>query len=245
MPKTSAKKIEKVNLVSRVFFKGLVSPVVNRYRQDDPDKYPWLEQNLANLVTFSRVASSGIIARGLVTARDTPTRQLYFAAACLNVASDGIDGELARGLGTVSRTGKIFDPIADKILFSTMALALVPYFKRSAGKTPVVLAVTALVSTGLEVKVLVTGVRVGILSQKLNQQPPGANSYGKLKFATQCCAVLLGWGIPDQKVARLAATALMIGAIPLSVLSELGHRENLILLMEKQRLNETISAISS
>jgi phosphatidylglycerophosphate synthase len=237
--------IEKANLASRAFFKNLVSPVVSRYRQEDPNKYPWLERNLANIVTFGRIASSGIIARGLVTARDTPTRQLYFAAACLNVASDGIDGELARGLGTVSKTGKIFDPIADKILFSTMALGLVPYFRRTDGKMPIVLSTTALISIGLEAKVLVTGARVGILSQKLSQQPPGSNAYGKIKFATQCSAVLLGWGIPNPKIAQITATSLIVAAIPFSVLSEMGHSENLAMLKEKQRLNETLSALSA
>jgi len=212
---------------SRAFFRKLVSPIVERYKQDDPAKYPWFEKNLANLISLARVFSSFIIVRGLLNSKTDDSRQLYFAAACINVASDGIDGEIARGLGTVSKTGKVIDPIADKVMFTTMAIGLVPFFRRRLDSKSTIFRATIAVAVAMEVRVLITGSRVGVQAQKIGVDPAGANVYGKIKFGLQCAGILSGWGIIKASRARKAATILILMALPFSFLSEKGHRKQL------------------
>lgn len=46
----------------------------------------------------------------------------------LSAFSDAVDGSLARTRGLVSSFGKMFDPLADKLLISTAAIILIPRF---------------------------------------------------------------------------------------------------------------------
>lgn len=221
---------------SRELFRILVSPVIRRYRQDDPRQYPWLEQNMANIVTVGRILSSGIIARGLVTATDKRTKRIYLTALCIDIASDGIDGEIARGLGTVSTAGKAIDPLADKVMFGSLAIALIPYFKNVSRKRNIFFRLIVVISLALEIRVLVTGARVGFIAKSIGTEPAGSNVYGKVKFGLQCLAVLLGWSIPNKKTAMAVTSSLILVAIPFSELSNRGYLKQLEDLRKQQNI---------
>lgn len=226
---------------SREFFRILVSPVINRYRQEDPRQYPWLEKNMANIVTIGRILSSGVIARGLVTATDKRTKRIYLTALCIDIASDGIDGEIARGLGTISTTGKVIDPLADKIMFGSLAIGLVPYFQELGRKKNSIFTIITVLALALEIRVLITGARVGLVSKSLGIEPEGSNVYGKVKFGLQCIAVLLGWSISDKRIAILITSGLLVVAIPFSDLSNRGHQKQLQKLRDLKNCIENVS----
>jgi CDP-diacylglycerol--glycerol-3-phosphate 3-phosphatidyltransferase len=74
--------------------------------------------NAANLVTFGRIAITPVFLWFLFTfyqAGEPVNWALLFAFVAI-AATDGIDGAIARKQNTVTKLGKILDPIADKIL---------------------------------------------------------------------------------------------------------------------------------
>lgn len=60
----------------------------------------------------------------LIAARDRGASIAAAAVFVAGAASDGVDGYLARRLGTVSRTGQWLDPLADKVLVAAPVLTL-------------------------------------------------------------------------------------------------------------------------
>lgn len=74
--------------------------------------------NAANLVTIGRIAVTPVFLWFLIEfykAGELVNWLLLFAFIVI-AASDGIDGAIARKQNTVTKLGKILDPIADKIL---------------------------------------------------------------------------------------------------------------------------------
>lgn len=221
---------------SREFFRFLVSPLVHRYKQEDPKQYPWLEKNMANIVTVGRIFASMAIVIGLVTAQDSTYRYFWLFLAILNISTDGIDGEIARGLRTESSFGKAIDPVADKITFATLAIGLVPYFNSELDGVPTSFVAVVIGALFFEVRVLITGARVSLLSKKVGVVPIGANSYGKVKFGLQCLAVMLGWGIPNALFAIWISSILILGGIHFSIMSRRGYLKELRTLQKIQQL---------
>ena len=219
--------VDNVASTSRTFFRILVSPLVHRYRQEDPRQYPWLEKNMANIVSVFRILASLVIALGLVNADGASQRYMWLFLAMLNIATDGIDGEIARGLKTESDFGKVVDPLADKITFGSLAIGLFYYFSEEIGSTPYVFLAIVLCALLFEVRVIVTGAKVGYLAKKAQISPDGANSYGKVKFGLQCMAVVLGWGIPSADTAIWVSSVLIAVAIYFSVMSRRGYLRQL------------------
>ena len=76
-----------------------------------------------------------------------PHRQDWFAAAVLIGAlgfTDGLDGQLARRLGQVTRVGKVLDTVADRVLLAAAVIGTL-----SAGAIPVGVAVAAIGREGV------------------------------------------------------------------------------------------------
>jgi len=223
-----------LNAASRTFFRTTTKPVIKRYKQPDPSQYPWMERNLANLVTGFRIVCGLIVSYFLVVAYDTLWILFWFGLAIITIMSDGVDGEIARGLQTESTLGKALDPLADKILLASLSIGLVINFTRTFGDIPQYFFVAVMGALFLEISVLITGTQVGIKSRALGQPPIGSNIYGKVKFAIQCLAMVLGWTIPDRSTACLVATALLVVAMLFSLMSNRGYRRELYKLQKTQ-----------
>ncbi len=71
-----------------------------------------------NTVTLLRILLTPIFI-GLLFSSDPLNKQFAFAVFTIAALTDWYDGILARRYGIISRFGKFFDPLADKILTST------------------------------------------------------------------------------------------------------------------------------
>lgn len=90
----------------------------------EEDRFPDLGRfwSWANMLTLSRIALVPPIA--WLVYRDGPF--LWLAILILiAVATDFLDGRVARRMGTVSEWGKVLDPLADKFAAAAVTLALV------------------------------------------------------------------------------------------------------------------------
>jgi CDP-diacylglycerol--glycerol-3-phosphate 3-phosphatidyltransferase len=82
--------------------------------------------NAANLVTLGRIAVTPVFLWFLLTSYKAgdPVNWILLLAFILIAASDGIDGAIARKQNTVTKLGKLLDPIADKILLGGSFIVL-------------------------------------------------------------------------------------------------------------------------
>lgn len=122
--------------------------------------------------------------------------------------TDFFDGYLARALHAQSKFGKLFDPIADKMIVATAIIMLV-HSGRIAGLSliPVVLILCR--------EIFISGFREYLA--KTGKESP-VNNFGKLKTISQMIAILLLLLSPNYYVAIVAKWALWIAAF-LSVAS--------------------------
>lgn len=82
--------------------------------------------NAANLVTIGRIMVTPIFLWFLYTYYQAgePINWILLLAFILIAATDGIDGAIARKQNTVTKLGKILDPIADKVLIGGALIIL-------------------------------------------------------------------------------------------------------------------------
>ncbi len=177
--------------------------------QEYLDTRPWLVRNLANCITSIRLATFWIVVWGLASSTNFWERAGWILGAIALIFSDGVDGEIARGLCTESRFGKAIDPLADKLLVVSIAIALVCELVAMYGwwVTPLVLVTAG--TAFHEVLLATTGSKVGIISKRLNIQPKGSVTAGKVKFGFQGLAIILGWlclGVAGALIATFCLT---------------------------------------
>lgn len=140
--------------------------------------------NIANLITVARIAVAPLcVWLVLEDAGDHGVWRLVAAALFIAaIATDGVDGALARKRNLVTNSGILLDPIADKILIggALVALALV-------GELPWwVVAVIVVRELGITV------FRFAMLRTRVIPASPG----GKLKTLLQAIAVS-SWLVPS------------------------------------------------
>jgi CDP-diacylglycerol--glycerol-3-phosphate 3-phosphatidyltransferase len=82
--------------------------------------------NVANLVTIGRIAITPIFLWFLYTYYEAgeAINWTLLLAFILIAATDGIDGAIARKQNTVTKLGKLLDPIADKVLIGGALIVL-------------------------------------------------------------------------------------------------------------------------
>ena len=133
---------------------------------------------LPDQLTVGRAASVPLVV--LLYAWDFPHNEAWATALfCVAMATDWLDGRIARRRGTTSSLGSLLDPIADKILVVAVLVMLVEKDVAPAWMVAAIVAREFLVS-GLRLAALERGVVIA------------ARDLGKLKTWAQAMAAALG-----------------------------------------------------
>ena len=137
---------------------------------------PW---NLPNAITMARILAVPFFIWSLVTVSndESPMRWVSVLIFIVIMASDGVDGAIARKRGIVTDLGKLLDPIADKALL---------------GGALVTLSILGEIAWWVTIVILVR--ELGITIYRLvvvNQQVIAASSGGKMKTIFQ--GVMVGF----------------------------------------------------
>jgi len=137
---------------------------------------PW---NLPNAITMARILAVPFFIWSLVSFSDneSPLRWISELIFVVIMASDGIDGAIARKRGIVTDLGKLLDPIADKALL---------------GGALVTLSILGEIAWWVTIVILVR--ELGITVYRLvvvNQRVIAASSGGKMKTIFQ--GVMVGF----------------------------------------------------
>ncbi|MEX2203997.1 MAG: CDP-alcohol phosphatidyltransferase family protein [Actinomycetota bacterium] len=77
---------------------------------------------LPNVISFARIALIPVFVWLIVDPRTTFTGLVLFVVV---VATDWVDGTIARATGQVSEVGKVLDPVADRLAIGAGLIALV------------------------------------------------------------------------------------------------------------------------
>ena len=77
---------------------------------------------IPNVISFARIALIPVFVWLIVERRTTFTGLVVFGAV---VATDWVDGAIARATGQVSEVGKVLDPVADRLAIGAGLIALV------------------------------------------------------------------------------------------------------------------------
>ncbi len=217
---------------SRRFFRWLVGPLVRWINHKWPEgtKKPIYIRQLPNTVTSIRIVGVLWLAYRFYHSRSTKERAKLAVAAVAVLSTDGIDGELSRGTDCVTTLGKAIDPIADKLFFALFAIALALSLHRDK-KGSWILSLVLAVAVLQEARVLVTGTKVGTVARRIEVEPEGSVTAGKVKFFFQAMAVLLGWAFYGKKSQAIVVGGL-ICAFPFSIQSLNHYRQQLEMLRD-------------
>lgn len=133
---------------------------------------------LPDQLTVSRAASVPLVV--LLYAWDFPHNEAWATALfCVAMATDWLDGRIARRRGTTSSLGSLLDPIADKVLVLAVLVMLI-----EDGIWPAWM-VAAIVAREL----LVSGLRLAAIERGIVM---AARDLGKLKTWAQATAAAIG-----------------------------------------------------
>jgi CDP-diacylglycerol---glycerol-3-phosphate 3-phosphatidyltransferase len=166
--------------------------------------------NVANALTGIRIAMVPVFAWLLMRQDGDSTRTRWLAAGvfALAVATDRLDGEVARRWKLVTDLGKLADPIADKVLIGAALIGLSLLHEVPWWMTGVILVR----------EIGVTVVRFAVLRHGVIAAGRG----GKAKTAVQALAILL-LVAPLSRTGHLAALGILGVAVLLTVATGLEY----------------------
>ncbi len=144
---------------------------------------------LPNLITAARLALTPVVVWATLR-HDWRAATLWFALAAF---TDFLDGLAARKLQLSSRTGQLFDPVADKILLMAVTLALA-----AAGRIPVWFVAVVVGRDAL----LLAGSIAGLAFTRYRNYHP--SRLGKLSTLLQIAVVTAALALPPQWAGWLA-----------------------------------------
>jgi CDP-diacylglycerol--glycerol-3-phosphate 3-phosphatidyltransferase len=164
---------------------------------------------LADQLTVARIAAAPVIV--LLYVIDFPGHD-YWATAlfALAMATDWLDGWIARRHDHTSAMGSLLDPVADKVLVLAVMIVLVD---RDVFAGWMVAAIVAR-------ELLVTGLRLAALERGVVL---GARDLGKIKTGAQSVAALLGGLAAAGAVSDDLAWWALLAALVLTWLSGLDY----------------------
>ncbi len=158
--------------------------------------------NLPNLITVARIALVPLFIWLLFIAPEKYSIERWLAVAffVLAIATDGVDGAIARRKNLVTNLGKLLDPIADKALLGGALVSL-----SIIGELPWWITVVILIR-----EVGITFYRLVVARKRVIAAAGG----GKLKTILQSVAVgfmlspldtLMSWLVPVEQILIYAA----------------------------------------
>ena len=163
--------------------------------------------NIPNLITAFRILLAPVLVWCLLLDNGADSGLRWAAAALFMfaIATDGIDGAIARATGKVTNLGKLLDPIADKVL---------------TGGAFVTLTILGELPTWITVIVLVR--EIGITFHRMivaSDHVVAAAWMGKFKTLAQAVAISLAllplvtfWGVWPNIVTMMIAVFLTIAS---------------------------------
>jgi CDP-diacylglycerol--glycerol-3-phosphate 3-phosphatidyltransferase len=130
-----------------------------------------------------------------------------FPLFILTALTDAIDGALARTRNQITQWGKIYDPVADKLLITLVMLTLMIQYINFY-------LVSAII--GLEIFIVIMG-----LLKKRQGRVIQANWWGKSKMILQCLGVgcLLVGILAQAPLLFSVATFILLGALIVGIIS--------------------------
>lgn len=162
-----------------------------------------------NFVSWLRVASVPLIGYLLWN----ENYAIAFPIFLISAFSDAVDGSLARTRNLVSHFGKMFDPIADKLLIITAAIILVPRY------------------LGWEIVIIIVSIELILISSAYAQKryygkTIQAENTGKIKMVLQSfgVGVLLAHTIWNTVLLITLAQYLFYAAIVFALISLVVYR---------------------
>jgi len=162
--------------------------------------------NAPNIITVARILFAPAFIWLLLSSTDQPTDVTRWVAAGLFVvgmATDGIDGYIARRYNLVTDLGKILDPIADKVLTGGALIAL-----SILGELPWWVTVVILIR-----EVGITVFRMAVLSDQVIPASRGGKIKTIMQFIALTCALMplsAMWGLPMDIINTVLMTIVVI-----------------------------------
>ena len=156
--------------------------------------------SLPDQLTVARVAAVPVVV--LLYARDFPNHA-YWATAVYVVAmaTDQIDGWLARRRGTTSSLGSLLDPVADKVLILAALVMLI-----GEGVAPAWMVALIIVR-----EILISGLRLAAIERRVVL---GARDLGRLKtWAQAVAATIAGFAAAGAWSEDVAWWALLVALV--------------------------------
>ncbi len=158
--------------------------------------------NVPNSLTLARILLAPVLALAMQPSVDASVAAAVFAAG---MASDAIDGHLARARGLVTRFGTLMDPIADKLFIGTALIGLLATDRIAAWVVLVIVARELLV-TALRLVARRQGVIIA------------ANGLGKAKTLLQAIVVFAlltvdAGSVTDGLVILMVAITVLSGVV--------------------------------
>jgi CDP-diacylglycerol---glycerol-3-phosphate 3-phosphatidyltransferase len=175
---------------------------------------PASNANLANIITVVRILLAPLFIALLLADDQTngPLRWIAAALFIVAIATDGVDGALARRQNLVTDLGKLLDPIADKVLIGSALVSL-----SLLGELPWWVTIVIMVR-----EIGITVFRFAVLSDRVIPASRG----GKLKTIAQSVAISLAlvplWEIFGSWV-HVVNTVTMSVALVLTVLTGIDY----------------------
>lgn len=183
-------------------------------------------KNVPNTITIVRIFFAPVFIWMLLTAGpdlDSPLRWWAAGLFIFGMATDGIDGYLARKYNVVSDFGKLLDPIADKVLTGGALITL-----SILGELPWWVTILILVR-----EVGITVFRLAVLSDHVIPASRG----GKIKTVTQFIAISFAL-LPMQSV--MGDSAIIINIVLMSAATVITVWTGLDYLVDAWRQNKKL-----
>lgn len=158
--------------------------------------------NLPNKITLVRILLVPVVMMFLLTLQEWLALAVFLLAAL----TDGLDGYIARKKRLITNMGKFLDPLADKLLISTVLIVLVQLQRLDAWMAILIISREFAV-TGLRLVAAADGLVIA------------ASRMGKLKTVSQIVAISLlildnfpfsRWGLPLADMAIWLAVILTV-----------------------------------